>query len=501
MYNDLVMTDNPEASEDKAGQVFDTAQFGRVIHLEPSFLNYGLTEQQKTGVVEILKGSSDILVQSLTQDGYRERALNFLSNLLIPNDNIPAIQEYGYSFLDTHLSQIESVLTSCNDYNQKKRLINYIMRLSESGNKEQQSHVIESLQRILNHDLASGLNQTNSYAEKDNQTEYLGIFRNIFHLGTDDQIIESTNMIASAWDNTAPESRQHIGKIAANIMTDRSSLQISASRELAQYILKDYGLNFTQLVGVWGNYSTGEAATGITSRNVEAIVDLEAARPGIAKVLNQEFDISLFHRYPTELLIDQFDSKDDINVSYGIMVSAIADHNQAFGSFGYEAFMKSMHYELRKIGYKIRMYEGGTADSVKTGCSKANQRYGVKSPQFLVIAGHGTPNNIQMNWERPGHPERIIQRGFFSDNADWKLTDHIRDNGKLILLSCSTGVEGGIAQDISASNPGVMVTGPDKDSGARGVRIQVSPDNIPNIDIMYMEAQENKYENGQLIVA
>lgn len=329
----------------------------------------------------------------------------------------------------------------------------------------------------------------------------------IFEYGTREQIIESTNMIASALDSAPTlESKSHIGRIAAKMMggaqrIDKHSLAVQAARELAAYILKDYGLDFNELIGPWMNYKFESSNLGVVPQNVEAIIILESLKPklNIARTLYQEFGIGLFHRYPSEVLIEQFDKRNDQGASYAVLASCIVDHNQALASIGFLRFVKSLHQNLQKIGYTLRLFEDGSEEEIKQNGQQINERYGTKSSPLILIAGHGEPNSIHMNWEHPRHPSRVIRQQSFQDGTGIKFTDFIADGGTVALISCSTGAVGGIAQEISKQ--GLTVLGPDDVAALGFFRINRKDGNRVEFNVSFQGAKTSRYRNGLLLAA
>ncbi|QQG44247.1 MAG: hypothetical protein HYW86_05330 [Candidatus Roizmanbacteria bacterium] len=484
-------------------QPFDKSSFFQAIRLKDSFFDYGLNEDQKAKVVEELDKRNDILLQGIEQTVHRRSALDMLSELFVPNDNIPALNGYGYGFVERNLRRFETIVTSSLDYAHKKEVLNLVLRLSNSKNKDQQHSLVGSLQRILEQEVLSPPSKDERLGKEDSYKTYLQSFQKIFQQGNDEQVIKTTQFLAEAFDAAStPEQKRHIGNLVANTIwsnneRDPYDLRTQASRELVAYVLKDFGLNIAKLAKVWGNYSLKTGLIGMASLNLDSIFDLEAARPNIARTLCDEFNINLFHRYPTEVLIAQYDQRTDMRIPYGVMINSIADHNEAFSNLGMIGLMKSIHYELQKLGYGIRVYEGGSEEEVKKYFDQSNQRYGAKTPEFGFILGHGHSDSIQMDWESSKQPSRIIRQQSFQGKPSLRFTDYMKDGATLVLISCSTGVKGGIAQEISKQ--GITVVGPDQKAGVNNVSISKDANGFFDIQVFYCGAKSNKYKNGAFI--
>lgn len=482
---------------------FDGARFSQAVRLESSLYDYGLNENQKADVVKKLDENNDVLLQGIGQPAHRKNALNMLSNLFAPNDNIPALNGYGYGFVERNLEQLENIVTSSSDYTQKKEVLSLMLRLSESADKKQQQLLVGSLQSILKHEVSSPPDKGEKLGREDNYKTYLESFQKIFQLGSKEQVIGTTQFLAKAFDAAStPDQKRHIGYFIANTIwsakeRDPFDLKTQASRELVTHVMKHYGLDYAKFSKVWGNFSDNIGLMGMAHLNLEAIIDLESIRPDISKVLLDEFNIRVFHKYPPEVLLAQYDQRNDNNIPYGIMVNSITDHNEALSSLSMEGLMKSIHGEAQKNGFGIRIYEGGSEEDVKEYFDRSNQRYGIKTPQFALISGHGTPDSIQMNWDNPKQPSRTIRQQSFQGEPLLRFTDYMRDDSTLVLISCSTGVEGGIAQEISKQ--GLTVMGPDRDAAASDISVSKDVGELFNIHMFYRGAKTNTYRNGIII--
>lgn len=477
---------------------FDNLRFSRAMLVRHSFFDPTLSDAGKDGIVASLDQNNDILLQALSRPESYEQALGFLSELTIPNDNFPALNRYTNQFLERNLAQLEAIVGSSDNYTHKDKILDFMLQLSRSGKQEYEALLMSSLQRLLAKETLAMPSFEGQTEEANNYRSYLGSFRKVYSQGTDKQIRETTRLLVSAWDSCAtPEQKCHTAQIVARMIGSYGNLADQASLELAAYILKDYGLDYGELSRIWGGYSFNASATSTASENIWIIADLERQRPNIAKTLHEQFNISLFQRYPQEMLIEQFDQRDNTVMPYGVMVSAINDDAEVFQSVGPQIFMGMMHSELLKLGYTLRVCEAGTEDKLKEAFEGYSKRYGIKSASFGVIMGHGSPERIVMNWEHPRYPNRVIRKQSFQGGAPWKFSAFMKAESTLVLVSCSTGAENGIAQEISKQ--GLIVIGPDREANILGISIEKNADGMPVFRIPYLHAKTNTYKNGLLI--
>ncbi len=121
-------------------------------------------------------------------------------------------------------------------------------------------------------------------------------------------------------------------RIACHGLTDCGA---NLNREVAEVISTAFGIDGKQAIKAWElavmkkapTYRTGDASF---LENLPSLANLEAQRHGIGKVLQEEFGINDFARYPEELLIEQYDTRNRSDLPYGVIINPWYDHNGAF---------------------------------------------------------------------------------------------------------------------------------------------------------------------------
>jgi hypothetical protein len=217
--------------------------------------------------------------------------------------------------------------------------------------------------------------------------------------------------------------------------------------------------------------------------NLASLSSLEMERPGITNVLGSEFGIYNFARYPTELLIDQYDqinAKD--NLPYGVIVYPNADHNGAF--YGSNKVFKGLSDQLQGK-YSIKTYEAKDSLGLVSAINNARHRYGKIS--FAVIGGHGSEDHVQFGG---------AARQFFEKKGELQQKDVLRkgasslqlafvENPTIILDSCSTGSMGGIGEEISKLGANVIAPPVPVSPGA--INVDIMPDGEITFNVKYGE--------------
>lgn len=233
--------------------------------------------------------------------------------------------------------------------------------------------------------------------------------------------------------------------------------------EAEKKMLQDIGLEPDQTVKSWELNAPDHLA--IVERNCSLITYLEQQRPGIIKTLRDEFGINNFARYPERLLIKQFDERLSGNQKYGVILFPGADWNGTF--YGNINRLKTLLDDVEKFGYEIKVIEADSSLSAVRFVNRLRKKYGPIS--FGILGGHGSKESIQLGNGSFGTVkiEKLFQKGAEA------LADAFVENPSIVLLSCSTGQEGGIAQRFS-SILGASVSAPDVPANASDLRAEMN---------------------------
>lgn len=179
--------------------------------------------------------------------------------------------------------------------------------------------------------------------------------------------------------------------------------------------------------------------------HLEAIEALEKERPGIVNVLHNEYGISCFGLYPQDLLIKQYDSRDDRSMPFGIYLSARGEPNGPSSRGNVNYLLLDLDKEM-KGKFLLRIVEAGGRLSVIKNLLKLNKRYGLSQKiQFAIVTGHGEKDRIIFG-TRSDQDLRIED---LDGRSASKSGEIFVEHPIIILESCTTGAEGGIAQRLS----------------------------------------------------
>jgi hypothetical protein len=160
-----------------------------------------------------------------------------------------------------------------------------------------------------------------------------------------------------------------------------------------------------------------------------------------AKTLHYNFGIRRLSRFSTKFLEQVLRINKnglDPNKELAIVFTPRADHNGAF-------YNDLEIFDSLLKGYNIIPFEVGTEMQFEYYLSRVTAKYGQSSA--IVIGGHGEPSEL------------VFGRGNI-DSGKLDLTDivemkrierSLKENSKVVLLSCSTGTQKGLADIIASS--------------------------------------------------
>ncbi len=204
------------------------------------------------------------------------------------------------------------------------------------------------------------------------------------------------------------------------------------------------------------------------NRNLLRIGRLENDRPGITRTLIAEFGIKCFSRYPAELLISQYDER-NMQRPYGIILYPRSDRNEAFNQN--QPVFSELYHEFALWGgdrLLIRVIECGSKKEVIQRLLALNKRYGdANKISFDVLGGHGTINSIELGSAE--NRREVINITDVANRRTRLVEGFFKPQAPHVLVSCSTGVNKGIAEELSAIL-GTTVYAPDQDTNISSLK-------------------------------
>ncbi|HLD79963.1 MAG TPA: hypothetical protein VJA18_05380 [Candidatus Nanoarchaeia archaeon] len=252
-------------------------------------------------------------------------------------------------------------------------------------------------------------------------------------------------------------------------------------------ILEGHGLDGEEILRSW--LQTGKPGERKLLENMGAVLRLEKRKPGVTKVLFDEFNIRNFGRYPVEALLSQAEELDDRTTPYGMLIYPLADWNQAFfedvGTIGH------LYRQLLQLGYNLRISESENKLDLVHSLNRARKRFGPM--QFAVIGGHGDRDHIEFGRNDRGN----LSVEDFSTKGARATSLAFVDDPTIVLISCSTGQKGGVAQQISQL--GGEVIAPDQTTGINMIEVSKSKIGRLVFNVIYQEEAAVKFTRGKQV--
>lgn len=244
--------------------------------------------------------------------------------------------------------------------------------------------------------------------------------------------------------------------------------------KIACTLLETIGLPGEKLVEAWRISGKHRDALACLRKNMETVDAIEKEVPGATATLQKEFGIKNFARCSPSVWIKQYQERNNIEKPYGILTLPASDWNGAFNSGHTRDLVDSAEKQLDGTAL-LRVIECENKIDLLRRFIDLKNRYqkppGGHALSFVIVGGHGAPDSIHVGGERKqrerwnpssDEPPPLDQEPnpFQEEDADIELlrpTDFrgpgvqrlktfMREDAPIVLLSCSTGKEGGIGQ-------------------------------------------------------
>jgi len=211
-------------------------------------------------------------------------------------------------------------------------------------------------------------------------------------------------------------------------------------------IAKSYGLNPEESTRIWRATAT---SGDYLERNFETMEFLEREQPGSVSILNKDFGVLCFGRYPKEMLLRQFNMRNDDKYPYGIVISPKNDNNSTF--FDYSSLLEPID-KLKDL-YELRAIEVEDKLDIAKIFRMLQKRYHSHKITFAFVRGHGYKYGISFGLgkreEIPENRGKFLHSEDIDDPRFENYLQYFEDSPTFILSSCNTGRPGGIAENFS----------------------------------------------------
>lgn len=399
------------------------------------------------------------------------------------------------NFLYKHMGRLEEILNKNPNWELMNKLLKINIFLSDAdGNLNKQTEVrgdVDFLLRNIDKAMRMASQDLHKYTES---TDLARVFKTIFDFGDSSQIQKAKQIAANLLKDRNPDVRKVI------------SYSIYSREEAGDILSSVFGIDGEKAVTAWGNGNISLLMDSFP-KNLLYLWEIEQKKPGIANILQKEFGINNFARYPQELLIRQYEQKDiKDNLPYGVVIYPQSDYNGAF--FQKSRLLEKLSGQLEGK-YRLRVWEVESVLALVGALNKSRHRYGPVS--FAIIGGHGSSEKIEFGRSVKEDPIGLLgsaavstksvldQKKHIARNSAFSVRSAFIKNPTIILSSCSTGQLGGIGQEISRV-AGAKVIAPPEPISTRDINAEISPDGIINFEVEYdkQEVSPQIYHAGIL---
>ena len=210
-------------------------------------------------------------------------------------------------------------------------------------------------------------------------------------------------------------------------------------------LLADFNMNTKDIFNPWFNIEK-DLWEGDIEDHINKMSELEKARPGAVRILFNEFGITLFKKYPAELLIEQFDKR-NVDMPYGIYATT---HEGRENALGVEQRFSNPKLLVEK-GVTLRFFEFSNPLGLIKKVATLDKRYGEKNKiSFAILSAHG---NTKGDKAFLGG----IERKYVSSEdltPEWieYLKNFFTKNPRFLFISCYLGKEDQFAQTFTEIN-------------------------------------------------
>ncbi len=356
----------------------------------------------------------------------------------------------------------------------------------------------ESLKLILTHDIDYGIEET---------INFLNRHRELFaQLSETKQLPNIQNQFDELQNflKTREFERVLIGAVQSGINArrerNRYKVKIEHCEGLLREILTKYGFDPDEILDVWSGSHTEHGPQPQIGSNMDAVFDLEDKREGIARLLYKEFGIRNFERYPQSILIAQFDEFEDLEKPYGVMIQATHDWNGAFASWSDRQVWEKL-FEQIKEQYAFRIAEAKSKAEVARRLIGFNRKYGEHHKiAFAFIGGHGSKDSITLGG--PHRRNKLLSEDLTGRGVK-RTGGFFEPHPTIALVSCSTGAEGGIGQELSKVL-GAKIIAPSVPTGLKNIEAILTSEGI-DFKVEYSSKDESQdigkvYSGGEKVL-
>lgn len=179
----------------------------------------------------------------------------------------------------------------------------------------------------------------------------------------------------------------------------------------------------------------------VVPASLSVVSALESTEPGIARVLQEDFGLNNFYRYPPAMLLRQYQERNDTSKRYGLIWTPTIDE-QDWVRNSMEA-IEELYNQIEE-GYSLRFFEAkqkhgpnGLARMLHTFNKKYNSGMTPRKPDFIIAVAHSflsAPDTIHFGEQ--WNPKSYLTTTDLSHRRLRPIKDYFEEDPDIILASC-----------------------------------------------------------------
>ena len=178
----------------------------------------------------------------------------------------------------------------------------------------------------------------------------------------------------------------------------------------------------------------------------EAMQSVEEKRPGAVKLLHEEFGITNFQRYPSEMLLQQAEEL-DVSKENALLAFSASDHN---GAFDNQSEIWKKIYDHQQGEFNFRIVECSDKENLAKQMLNLQQD-SEKQISLMFLSAHGEAEGILL-----GSDDELLLKKDIPD-----IKKMFSSKAQIIANSCSAGDINGWVRTLS-KEARVNTVGPDR---------------------------------------
>ncbi len=507
------MSDIPEGGSETNTLVVEENIYDKAFNSLQAILQTPEEEQSNPRYLETAKQNVEVLVESLNSKD-KDQVKNSLIhlNMLLDNYNYQTSTLHGgvggamKEYLLDRLFDKRKEISELDEKLSESKLFLFSTMYLWTRDKEKVHEICETMKDtmdfLLNNkkDLSSEAMTEITHCiyyyigyGSEEQKRWGAEFATKFYVFSNVDISALDRHTALSISNCFDEENQHLAQTGEFIVTS---------------LVEKFGLNGEQTLKLWKESCSKEKMSIAVQENLERMISLEQAYPTSVRTLHNQFGISMFGRYPFDILLAQYEERNlEEKSAWGCLIYARNDWSGAFYADSQKSrsisILSSVFEQAKKEGFRLRVIEASTSEELLTRLKVMHKKYGEIS--FALANGHGTSGTIalgasgrknsEVNMDdiaKPNIYDRIFKgKGKYVQIAKEEMQRIFAKGATLILNSCSTGEANGVAEKLSEY--GINVIGPKKDTSIKSIRFQSIDEKI-NFEVEYNESETAAYQ-------